>query len=81
MGKKKWPSFKQAGQPQAAAHPSVSELTLEARQFTGPLPPPEQLLQYEQISPGFADRIVTMAEKEQENRHGEIRARIGLQKR
>lgn len=31
--------------------------------FQGPLPPPEILAKYEQITPGFADRIVTMAEQ------------------
>lgn len=78
MGKKKWPGYRQPTQAQSvpAVHPSVSELTLEATRFEGPLPPPEQLTQYEQISPGFAERIIQMAEKEQQFRHrdvGEIR--------
>jgi hypothetical protein len=38
--------------------------------FSGPLPPPSQLSAYEQIFPGFAERIMAMAEKEQSNRHG-----------
>lgn len=36
--------------------------------FQGPLPPPEILAGYEEISPGFADRIMAMAEKQQEHR-------------
>lgn len=32
---------------------------------SGPLPPPEQLAGYDKISPGFALRIVEMAEKQQ----------------
>lgn len=38
------------------------------RQFSGPLPPPEILESYEKTLPGAADRIFTMAEKEQEHR-------------
>ena len=34
--------------------------------FRGPLPPPELLQQYEDIKEGLADRIVAMAEKDQE---------------
>lgn len=68
MAKKNW-----IHQPKAAAqsqirHPSVAEMTLEARSFQGPLPHPEQLAQYAQISPAYADRIITMGEKEQESR-------------
>ena len=37
--------------------------------FYGPLPPPSILKQYDAISPGFADRIIAMAEKEQHHRH------------
>lgn len=36
---------------------------------SGPLPPPDVLQGYENIHPGFADRIIKMAEKEQEARH------------
>jgi uncharacterized membrane protein len=37
--------------------------------FSGPLPPPSILEHYDTITPGFADRIVAMAEKEQNHRH------------
>lgn len=36
---------------------------------SGPIPPPEDLRIYEEICPGAADRIIAMAEKEQQNRH------------
>ena len=37
--------------------------------FSGPLPPPDTLAQYDDILTGAADRILSMAEKEQERRH------------
>lgn len=37
--------------------------------FAGPLPPPSLFNAYEKTLPGAADRILTMAEKEQDNRH------------
>lgn len=36
--------------------------------FSGPLPPPEKLAQYEQILPGAAERIMQMAERQSEHR-------------
>jgi uncharacterized membrane protein len=72
--KPKWKGFR-SEQPSRRvlqqAHPTVEQLTItqQATAFSGPLPPPESLAEYEQISPGFADRIVTMAEKEQIHRH------------
>lgn len=38
------------------------------RTFIGPLPPPEDFAKYEQVMPGTADRILAMAEKEQQIR-------------
>lgn len=38
-------------------------------EFAGPLPPAAELARYEQIQPGFADRIIIMAEAEQRHRH------------
>lgn len=35
----------------------------------GPLPPPRQLIQYDEALPGAAERIMTMAENEQSHRH------------
>lgn len=38
-------------------------------QYSGPLPPPESLASYDEISPGFANRIIAMAESEMTHRH------------
>jgi uncharacterized membrane protein len=38
------------------------QIQLEQRQWSGPLPPPAILYQYEQVQPGLAERIVAMAE-------------------
>ena len=39
-----------------------------SRTFSGPLPPPELLERYNQVLPGAAERIIAMAEKQQEHR-------------
>jgi uncharacterized membrane protein len=36
--------------------------------FSGPVPDPESLEKYELIHPGFADRLIKLAEEEQKNR-------------
>ncbi len=36
--------------------------------YSGPIPHPEHLREYESITPGSADRIISMAEKQQEHR-------------
>lgn len=36
--------------------------------FSGPIPSPDMMARYEEISPGFADRILTMAEKQANHR-------------
>ena len=41
----------------------------ELRLFAGPLPPPDLLKEYNEAFPGCAERIVAMAEKEQQHRH------------
>lgn len=41
---------------------------VERSEFSGPLPTPEHLKGYEECCPGAADRIISMAEKEQEHR-------------
>ena len=43
-------------------------VTLISGSYSGPLPPPEMFGKYEEIHPGSADRIMTMAEKEQNMR-------------
>lgn len=48
---------------------SLSQQISATVQFTGPLPPPSILEQYNRILPSAADRILSMAEREQEHRH------------
>ena len=38
--------------------------------YSGPIPPPDILAKYEQLSAGLADRIVQMAETEGNHRRG-----------
>lgn len=47
----------------------IAETIQQRIEFSGPIPPPAVLKQYEEISPGSADRILSMAEKEQHHRH------------
>ena len=44
--------------------------------FSGPLPPPEMLGEYEKVLPGAADRIICLAEKEQDIRGQDNRGMI-----
>lgn len=44
---------------------------VQAVVFSGPLPPPAVFAEYERACPGAADRILSMAEKEQQHRHGQ----------
>jgi uncharacterized membrane protein len=46
-----------------------SEVRSELRVWSGPLPPPEILAQYNEVFPGCGKVIVDMAQKEQEHRH------------
>jgi uncharacterized membrane protein len=56
-----------------------ASLTLAtATAFIGPIPPPEQLAQYEGTLPGLADRLVTIAERESEHRRALQRRAIRL---
>ena len=48
-------------------NPHQRQIILQRIQsFSGPIPHPEILEGYERIKPGFAERIISMAEKEQE---------------
>ena len=53
----------------------VSQIVQTVALTTGPLPPPEQLAQYEQIIPGAADRILRMTENNSDHRIELFRAR------
>jgi uncharacterized membrane protein len=45
-----------------------SEIRRELRFFSGPLPPPDALAEYERIFPGCAKRIVDMADRQSQHR-------------
>lgn len=49
-----------------------------SEKFSGPIAHPRHLEAYEQICPGAAERIIAMAEREQESKHDLIKADIGL---
>lgn len=45
------------------------QLSTVHQSFSGPMPPPALFREYDQILPGAAERIMAMAEKEQQHRH------------
>ncbi|MBD3270668.1 DUF2335 domain-containing protein [Candidatus Peregrinibacteria bacterium] len=51
-------------------HKDQRSITAVAASFSGPLPPPSILHGYENIQPGFAERIIKMAESQAEHRQG-----------
>jgi uncharacterized membrane protein len=57
--------------PQTTDKPNQPQITLQAQQWTGPLPPPAALEQFERVIPGSAERILQMAEREQAHRIGQ----------
>ena len=79
-GRKSGPrqSLQRAKKPEPGT--DVAEATsvhIERRRFSGPVPPPEILAQYDQVLPGAADRILQMAEREQlaaPRRYGAVNA-------
>jgi uncharacterized membrane protein len=54
-------------QPQGASPAQTTTVAVQA-QFSGPLPPPEVLVRYNQIEPGFANRIMALAEGQSQHR-------------
>lgn len=42
--------------------------TISQKNFSGPIPPPSMLSEYEDVHSGLSDRIVTMAETQQKHR-------------
>lgn len=55
------PNKKQLQSPQQQISQQVVHVT---EQFSGPLPPPDVLERYNQVTPEAANRIITMAEQE-----------------
>jgi len=54
--------------PQKSTPQSIKVQTAQVATFSGPLPPPSLLQGYDDIQPGFAERIVRMAEGEADHR-------------
>lgn len=46
-----------------------SSTQVKTQSFSGPIPPPSVLADYEDRFPGFAERILSMAEREAQTRH------------
>ena len=56
-----------------ALTPSLRRLEVSAslsQSFSGPLPPPEVLAQYDELMPGGAQRIISLAEEQARHRMG-----------
>ena len=78
----------------AAATPTPSNPTnamvrqwmasLSVSSYTGPLPPPDILRQYNDVEPGLVNRVVTMAEIQAQHRHAlestVVSGRIGAER-
>lgn len=58
--------------PDVQTEAQTQLIAAKSETFEGPLPPPDILARYENILPGIADRIVRMAEAEQNARHSAI---------
>jgi uncharacterized membrane protein len=65
---------------QAGSDPDTAERREQQRiiagQWSGPLPPPAALEQFERSSPGAAGRILDMAEREEDHRHAQEQAML-----
>ena len=46
----------------------TTNVSMVSQEFSGPLPPPTVLNEYNRVVPNAAERIIAMAEKEQEHR-------------
>jgi uncharacterized membrane protein len=61
---------RQPAKPAAKAQQTtVAQFLHSEQQFTGPLPPPEILRQYDEIVPGLAERMVQAMEAQTFHRH------------
>ena len=70
MSKHKWlKRQQQQPQPRPPASPEGSSYLVAQAAFSGPLPPPSMLAEYDKIVPGGAGRLVTMAETQMAHRH------------
>ncbi len=71
------PGPPQAPVPRQPEHPATSVTSLS---YSGPLPPPQILRQFEEIVPGSAERILSAFEKESEHRREIEKVQAGIGK-
>lgn len=62
------PSQTAATQQKRSVHVSVTREQILASAYSGPIPPPDVLRDYEAVFPGCAERIVAMAERQSAHR-------------
>lgn len=62
------PPLKRSNSPSAINHPSPQQGQARLQQWSGPLPPPAALDQFNEIIPNGAERIMSMIEREQAHR-------------
>lgn len=61
----------------SSSQQQITEHKIVQEQFSGPLPSPRVLAEYEALYSGLADRIVQMAEKEMAHRHEQETIALG----
>lgn len=66
----KHPQPRNPPQQQVRARAVSGDQALQVEAFSGLLPHPEMLKEYEAILPGAAERLLQLAEREQANRNG-----------
>lgn len=54
--------------PTTSSPPQMNRVQIQQQMFSGPIPPPEILAQYDKLQAGLAERIVRMAEIQGEHR-------------
>jgi uncharacterized membrane protein len=62
-------STDQAADPELLSREPPGELVYRSYEFSGPIPSPEIFAGYDRALPNGADRVMKMAEREQEHRH------------
>ncbi len=62
-------STDQAADPELLSREPPGQLVYQSYGFSGPIPPPEIFAGYDKALPNGADRVMKMAEREQEHRH------------
>ena len=62
-------STDKAADPDLLSREPSGQLVYQSYGFSGPIPPPEIFAGYDKALPNGADRVMKMAEREQEHRH------------